>query len=385
METGSRQRVDGQSTYFAPPEREPPAVVAEQIARIIAHPVVATVLESYCGQVLVLNRERQILAASKEFHDALSACGIHDFVGLRPGEAIGCEHAGEGPGGCGTSLACQHCGAVAAILAAQCCLSPVYEECWITMRRKHGPESVEFRAKATPLRLGGLDLIVFVLHDISDQKRRRILEHRFLHDARNLLSGIVTWSEVIASGEPSVEATSSLKELALELRDLLSEHALLALAETGELQATRAPIDLDDLSHILRDGFSERTSGKGKHLLLRFPTEARPPASDKVILLRILSNMISNALEATDEGGTVEVSYDCRDGTPRFSVHNPGAIPEEIVQRVFQRSFTTKTEPGHGLGTYSMRLLAERYLDGRVVFDSTAQAGTTFSVILTRS
>ena len=41
-------------------------------------------------------------------------------------------------------------------------------------------------------------------------------------------------------------------------------------------------------------------------------------------------------------------------------------------------------EPGHGLGTYGMRLLAERCLDGQVVFESTAEEGTTFSVLLPR-
>jgi signal transduction histidine kinase len=53
-----------------------------------------------------------------------------------------------------------------------------------------------------------------------------------------------------------------------------------------------------------------------------------------------------------------------------------------VATRIFQRSFTTKAEPGHGLGTYSMRLLAERYLDGQVVFESTPEKGTTFSLML---
>jgi hypothetical protein len=385
MESGNKETATGQSNYFAPPDRLSPEAVAEQVKRIIDHPVITAVLESFCGQVLVLNQERQILAASREFREALSACGIDDFLGLRPGEALRCEHVGEGPRGCGTSPACRHCGAVLAILAAQCCLGPVYEECWITMRRKHGHESAEFRAKATPIRVCDLELIVLALHDIGDQKRRRVLEHRFLHDARNLLSGVITWSEVIASGEASVEATSSLKKLALDLRDLLSEHALLAQAERGDLVPTKASIDLVDLARVLREGFARHARAEGRHLRLLFSTEARPPVSDRAILLRILSNMICNALEATQEGATVEVIYEAREGVPRFSVHNPGVIPEDVVTHIFQRSFTTKAEPGHGLGTYSMRLLAERYLDGEVVFQTSVEAGTTFSVILPRS
>jgi hypothetical protein len=384
MDSGNKDRPNSQETYFAPGDRASPQVIAEQIGRIVEHPVIATVLESFCGQVLVLNQERQILAASPEFRDALLACGIDSFVGLRPGEALRCEHADEGPGGCGTSMACRHCGAVMAILAAQCCLGPVYDECWITMRRKRGHESVEFRAKATPLRLGDLEMVVLALQDISDQKRRSVLEHRFLHDARNLLGGVITWSELIASGDVTDESTSSLRKLALDLRDLISEHGLLARAERGELSPSKTPIDFAELARALREVFSRHPRAEGRHLLVRFPTEAKPPISDTTIVLRILSNMVSNALDATREGGTVDVSFDFRDGAPRFSVHNPGVIPEAAAQRIFQRSFTTKGEPGHGLGTYGMRLLAERCLDGQVVFESTAEEGTTFSVLLPR-
>ncbi len=47
---------------------------------------------------------------------------------------------------------------------------------------------------------------------------------------------------------------------------------------------------------------------------------------------------------------------------------------------MFQRSFTTKGE-GRGLGTYSMKLLSERYLNGRVEFTSSPEHGTTFTAV----
>ncbi len=61
-----------------------------------------------------------------------------------------------------------------------------------------------------------------------------------------------------------------------------------------------------------------------------------------------------------------------------FDVHNPGAMPRNVQLQVFQRSFTSKGD-GRGLGTYSMKLLSERYLGGRVSFTSEAVSGTTFS------
>ena len=49
--------------------------------------------------------------------------------------------------------------------------------------------------------------------------------------------------------------------------------------------------------------------------------------------------------------------------------------------KIFQRSFSTKGE-GRGLGTYSMKLLTERYLGGRVSFTTSADEGTIFKVAL---
>jgi K+-sensing histidine kinase KdpD len=373
--------VEARESHFAPAKRASAETLAAQVAEVVRHPVIAAVLESYCGQVLVLNRERQILAASPEFAAALAECGMPDYVGKRPGEALGCDHAGEGPGGCGTSAACAHCGAVMAILAAQCCKTPAYEECWIGMRRKDKRESVEFRAKATPLSLDGIDLVVLALQDISDQKRRGVLEQSFLHDARNLLAGILTWSEVLQY-ESSEEAITSIRALVLQLRDQFSGHVALAQAEKGELVVHLASLDLAMLARTLGETFSRHPRGEGRNFVVRFSAEASPPVSDQALVLRILTNMVMNALEASVAGGTVAVHYEVLAGAPTFTVHNPGVISRDIAARIFQRSFSTKSEPGHGLGTYSMRLMAERYLGGRVSFTSSAEHGTVFALTL---
>jgi sensor histidine kinase regulating citrate/malate metabolism len=56
-------------------------------------------------------------------------------------------------------------------------------------------------------------------------------------------------------------------------------------------------------------------------------------------------------------------------------------MKREVQLQLFQRSFSTKGN-NRGLGTYSMKLLGEQYLNGRVDFESSTQTGTTFSVEL---
>jgi CheY-like chemotaxis protein len=59
-------------------------------------------------------------------------------------------------------------------------------------------------------------------------------------------------------------------------------------------------------------------------------------------------------------------------------------MPRDVQLQVFQRSFSTKGEPGRGLGTFSVKLLTGRYLRGSVHFTSSAEHGTVFTVTLPR-
>ena len=99
--------------------------------------------------------------------------------------------------------------------------------------------------------------------------------------------------------------------------------------------------------------------------------------TDLVLLNRILTNMLKNALEATPEKEKVLIGCESRDGKIVFWVHNDRVMPEEVKLQVFQRSFSTKGS-NRGLGTYSIKLLGEKYLKGSVYFKSEADFGTRF-------
>ena len=103
-----------------------------------------------------------------------------------------------------------------------------------------------------------------------------------------------------------------------------------------------------------------------------------------MLLRRVLGNLTKNALEATPEGGTITLAVQADDDTVQFSVNNPTVMPEEVKKQVFQRSFSTKGGSGRGVGTYSVKLLTERYLGGAVTFTSESPAGTTIAVSLPR-
>ena len=71
------------------------------------------------------------------------------------------------------------------------------------------------------------------------------------------------------------------------------------------------------------------------------------------------------ALEAAKPGQTVTLSCRQLENEVEFSVHNPVVMPKDVQLQIFQRSFSTKGS-GRGLGTYSMKLLTERFMHGNV-------------------
>jgi signal transduction histidine kinase len=99
--------------------------------------------------------------------------------------------------------------------------------------------------------------------------------------------------------------------------------------------------------------------------------------SDELLISRVLNNMLKNALESTNKGSKIKIGCNLIDNKIRFFVNNPGYIPQKIQNQIFQRSFSTKGL-GRGLGTYSMKLITERYLNGKIYFTTSEKEGTTF-------
>nr|WP_278336331.1 ATP-binding protein [Desulfonispora thiosulfatigenes] len=96
-----------------------------------------------------------------------------------------------------------------------------------------------------------------------------------------------------------------------------------------------------------------------------------------MLVRRVLNNMVKNAVEASDdEPVTIEVLSELNDII--FKVHNCQYISRDIQLQIFKRSFSTK-EKGQGIGTYSMKLLGEKYLAGEVSFSTEKRLGTTFT------
>lgn len=368
-------------TDFAPAERLSLEQVQESRRRLLKTWPVEQLLECFPGPVVVLNGLRQIVLANEKF-SRLAGKPLQSLIGLRPGEALDCIHAGLNEAGCGTTRFCRYCGAAQAILHSQRSEAAI-EECRLVRNSGAGDYSLDLRVWATPIHLGE-PYTVFALLDISDEKRRAVLERIFFHDVLNVVSGLSGLLELAAdprSGQDE-ELRSLTRELVRELFEQIQAGRDLAAAERGDLNVRFETIDAERLLLRLRERYCFTSLAAGKQIVVTPVPEPVRLCSDEVLLGRVLGNLIKNALEASRRGETVTLSVRTSAAGVSFSVHNPGPIPEEVQAQLFQRSFSTKEGRGRGIGLYSVKLLTERYLGGRVSFDSSPEAGTTFTVIL---
>lgn len=373
------------TTALPDSRRSDPIRLGRDVAAARRSPVVQALVDASDSILLVVNEQREVVA----FNDAaVQAAGPVDLYGQRPGEALRCVNA-QGEGGCGASPACATCGSLGAVVAARESRRSTEAECLIRSVAEAGGRSHEFNVRATPITVDGSPFTAVSMRDLAGEKRRDALEQAFLHDVLNTLAGLRGWTTLLRAGRgDTVRATERVDFLTRQVEREIRDHRDLVLAETGALVPSP---DLAVCSEVLADVeavFSCHAAARDRTLAV----ESSPPdlslEVDASLLLRVLVNMVRNALEATPPGGTVSAralrvpfGRHGADGV-RFEVHNAGAMPPEVQHRVFVRSFSTKGGRGRGLGTYSMKLLGERFLGGQVAFRSTPEAGTTFWIDL---
>jgi signal transduction histidine kinase len=100
-------------------------------------------------------------------------------------------------------------------------------------------------------------------------------------------------------------------------------------------------------------------------------------------VVQVFLNLILNAMDATVEGGTIEITTALVAGWIEVSVRDDGhGISPENQTRVFQPYFTTK-DTGTGLGLFVSKHIIEKATDGRIELSETSAAGTRFTVFLT--
>ncbi|MCW2276986.1 sensor histidine kinase [Heliophilum fasciatum] len=366
-------------TFYAPGERDPQERI-EQQAKIIANlQGVQAFFDALPHIVIIVNEYLQTVFCNQALYVLLNIPENTPLAGLRPGELLCCVHPKTMPGGCGTTEHCRTCGLINTVLRSRSGQT-VKGECSITVEENHQGNTLEFGITASPLTVDGYHFTIISLNDISDVKRRRVLERVFFHDIINAASGLNGFTELLREYNSSAEAQSildALQTVAKQLVQDIQEQRDLLQAETNEFQPVLTWMSSSD---ILREAVTQMSAhpvAAGQKIIISPDSVDVLFISDISLVRRVLVNMLKNALEASKIGDIVQIGCRHSESIVEFWVNNPAVMPRNVQLQIFKRSFSTKGT-NRGIGTYSMKLLTERYLRGTIAFSVSESEGTTF-------
>ncbi|MGC4055651.1 MAG: HAMP domain-containing sensor histidine kinase [Paludibaculum sp.] len=370
-------------TEFLPADRLTGEQIRNQARSIGQNPTLMAMLDVSPSMVALVNAERQIVLCNDACAKAGGLAHKEDAMGLRPGELLHCIHATDQPGGCGTSDSCRYCGLAQAMVFGHQ-EKESSGECLLQCDEAAGAGSSEYAVEVKPLPQLGKGWQCYSLQDIGAVKRREALERTFFHDIMNRASAVEAVSRLLAGERmPEEEQAQFMEMLSTSAHALVEEiqsQRILLAAEKGELPVVKTRVDS---RAVLQDAVAACHSfgiDQDKRVVIEPEAPGLSFETDAALLGRVLVNLLKNALEAS--GSEATVSATCGEVLPgyvRFAVHNAGAMTENVRSHVFSRSFSTKGA-GRGLGTYSIKLMTENYLEGRAWFESSSSAGTTFYV-----
>ena len=211
------------------------------------------------------------------------------------------------------------------------------------------------------------------------------------HDLNNLTTPISTLLQFLEAGQLNDMARLELVPLSKRNMQKMRAYIDESLFYTDRLDVRLQPTRLDVLVQtIVAD--AEATKRKGKAIAYQVDLCGDVQVSiDSVLIQRLLTNLISNAVDASKEGGLIRVAVERlkmekgREWVRIVVADNGSGIPAEIRKRIFEPYFSTKKtgdgERGFGLGLAICKKIATLH-GGSLMLESAPGKGTAFSLDL---
>lgn len=249
-------------------------------------------------------------------------------------------------------------------------------------------------AAVGPLNGGASPAYIFVLHDITRQKRLENVRKEFVanvsHELRTPLSVIKGYVETLVdAGDemPAADRDKFLKTIQRHterLNSILEDLLVLSRLESARPGLARERVDLAALLATAAEDFRARPAAEAHRLSLAVAPALPAVMADPLKLGQVLDNLVSNALKYTPRGSRVEIA--ARIGEPdtvEVSVRDNGpGIPAEDLPHIFERFYRvdkgrSREKGGTGLGLSIVKHIVQLH-GGRVWAESRPGEGTTF-------
>jgi signal transduction histidine kinase len=134
-----------------------------------------------------------------------------------------------------------------------------------------------------------------------------------------------------------------------------------------------------DLEYLLQNTLSTITVPEAIRISVDIDPSVRRILVDSTLMMRALTNLVTNAIQAMPNGGQLTITGSSTDENALISIRDTGSgITTENLNKIFTPLYTTKSK-GMGLGLAVAERLAKAH-GGTITVDSQVDNGTTFTI-----
>jgi signal transduction histidine kinase len=240
--------------------------------------------------------------------------------------------------------------------------------------------------------------LVILHQDITEQRNLEELRQEFVgmlsHDMRNPLSAVIATLDLALDGSLGPlnsdqrqflgNAMNDSRRMLEMLNDFLDGYKYGAV----ELKLEKAEIDIGQLVARTIEDFSPLASERQVQVLQE-DLAVHLVQADEGKLIRVMSNLISNAIKFTPRGGRVTLKVSQRPKFTEVSVSDTGeGIPEEERDRIFEKFYQVEKrrlgrKAGTGLGLPLCKKVVEAH-GGSIWVESVHGQGSRFAFTIPR-
>jgi len=229
-----------------------------------------------------------------------------------------------------------------------------------------------------------------ITEEVANREAQELIGETLVHDLRAPISSVISALEMIqeahASGDPTDLIAPSLQiaqRIAKRVLGMVETLLEIARLQSGKFVLDLTPVEMRSLVDGSIAEFSVPAREYGIRLANDVPPDLPVVEIDRGKILRVLNNLIDNALKFTDEGGEVRISAEyLSEDQLAFRVSDTGpGIPEEYRVKIFERFSQipgqTGRRKGSGLGLTYCKLALEAH-KGRIWVEPREGGGSVF-------
>ena len=237
--------------------------------------------------------------------------------------------------------------------------------------------------------------VLTIIRDITERKRIEKLKddisHISRHDLKTPLNYVVNIPRLLKEegkfSEDQIQMLQMIEESGHNMLNTINLYIDMYRMEDASYKLEPKEIDaVKILDRILKElQILVKSRNLNVEIILQGKTAIQDDTfmvkSEEFLCYSMISNLVKNALESSPKGKSITVHFFKTKKHSVLTVHNHGKVPNELKEHFFEKYVTLGKAGGSGLGTYSIKLIAETH-GGYAEMKTSEREGTTVSVSL---